>query len=222
MGGVAELKTPTSQWKEGKNRRPECVVKTNFLVEPQRWRWSVVITPTYISESVSLSHTPPPAQGPNTPASKLSGLLYCLQYFKFPLKCLVWQVVRPFPLQLQACWVSQMGLLKKQHSFPKLTGGGDGDIWPAVNPTGWAQAPSDAFGDEKVPKTCGSGERDAHTHFFSGFGLQFYLLLWNMSTTFSSVLKLKQKFQFLLDFFLLPLIQTSTHWHYKRIITGSS
>lgn len=101
-------------------------------------------------------------------------------------------------------------------------GTGDGDIWPAINPTGWAQTPSDAFGDEKVPKTCGSGERDAHTHFFSGFGLQFHLLLWNMSTTFSSVLKLKLKFQFLHDFFLLPLIQTSTHWHYKRIITGSS
>lgn len=45
--------------------------------------------------------------------STASGFPYCLQYFQFPLKCLAWQVLQPFPLQLQACGVSQMGLLKK-------------------------------------------------------------------------------------------------------------
>lgn len=77
----------------------------------------------YKSESVSLSHTlyvssaalqhPHVSSTPPPQVSTVSGLLYCLQYFKFPLKCLAWQVVRPFPLQLQACGVSQMGLLKK-------------------------------------------------------------------------------------------------------------
>lgn len=77
----------------------------------------------YFSCTHSMFHLQPPSSPP-TPrhlvsshplvsVSTVSGLLYCLQYFQFPLKCLAWQVVRPFPEQLQACGVSQMGLLKK-------------------------------------------------------------------------------------------------------------
>lgn len=134
------------------------LLKAPLLVVLQRNPWAVIckwgISLSCLCKLCFIcnhlrSLRPPHVSSPSPPVSTVSELLYCLQYFKFPLKCLAWQVVWPFPYSnYRLAGFLKLGFWRNNTFLPHLKGK-KRDIWPAartVNHTDRAQALSDALG----------------------------------------------------------------------------
>ena len=89
----------------------------NFILEHQkRKEASAVISVSNVRVFGYVSTVAPPNIlfiSTLSAVSTASGFADCLQYFQFPLKCLAWQLLQPFPLQLRGLWGSSNGAFEE-------------------------------------------------------------------------------------------------------------